>query len=257
MSDIIEVSPFSRKEERERALSAVEAAQPTSLLQAITNAATNPAMDIEKVERLFAMHQKIVAQQAEQAFNDALARAQRNIVPVVNNARNTHTSSSYAKLDAINKQIVPLYTAEGLSLSFDTAESSIQGFLRIEGTLSHSGGHSRKYHIDLPPDDAGAKGNVNKTVVQATGSTNSYGRRYLALMIFNVSTMDDTDGNAKDKCKEEIVPNPEGQKALEACGSMGALSEAWKALTAAQRATLGAVKDSMKAKIKEASNAGA
>lgn len=226
----------------------------TGLLQAITAAASNPAVDIEKMERLFAMHQKIVAQEAEQAFNDALARAQKNIQPVVSDAKNDHTSSRYATLGAINKQIVPLYTAEGLSLSFNTADSPIKDFLRIEGTLSHSGGHSRKYHIDLPPDDVGAKGNVNKTGVQATGSTNSYGRRYLALMIFNVSTMDDTDGNKKDK-KEEVIPDPEGKKALEACGSMGALQEAWKALTAQQRSTLAGVKEEMKAKIQAANKA--
>jgi hypothetical protein len=85
----------------------------TSLLQAITSAASNPQTDIEKMERLFAMHQKMVAQEAEAAFNGAMARAQANIVPVANNAANSQTNSRYAKLAAINKAITPIYTSEG------------------------------------------------------------------------------------------------------------------------------------------------
>src|SRR3990167_4385534 len=83
------------------------ASQATSLLQAITSAASNAQVDIEKMERLFAMHQKIVAQEAEAAFNGAMARAQANIQPVSRDAENTQTNSHYATLAAICKSIVP------------------------------------------------------------------------------------------------------------------------------------------------------
>lgn len=167
----------------------------TSLMQALASAASSPGTDMDKMERLFAMHQTMVKQQAETEFNAAMARAQAKIVPVATNALNTHTNSRYAKLAAINKEIVPIYTAEGLSISFDSADSPATDKQRIIAIVSHSGGHSRQYHIDLALDSAGAKGNVNKTAVQATGSTNAYARRYLILMIFNVSTEDDNDGN--------------------------------------------------------------
>lgn len=167
----------------------------TSLLQAIAGAAANPEADIEKMERLFAMHQKMVAQEAEAAFNAALSRAQSRIVPVANNAANTQTNSRYAKLAAINKAITPIYTAEGLAISFDTEECPTAGFQRTVAILSHSAGHNRRYHLDMPLDDVGAQGKVNKTKVHATGSTSSYARRYLVCMIFNVTTEDDDDGN--------------------------------------------------------------
>lgn len=231
----------------------------TSLLQAITGAASNPQTDIEKMERLFAMHQKMVAQEAEAAFNAAMSRAQANIVPVANNAANTQTNSRYAKLAAINKAITPIYTAEGLSISFDSGEAP-QGLMRTIAIVSHAQGHSRSYHLDLPPDDVGAKGTVNKTQVHALGSTSSYARRYLVCMIFNVTTEDDDDGN-KGGRRQTVEPDPAGKKALEACGSMHALQTAWKALTAQQRNTLGKVKDDCKAKIEaadlEAANAAA
>lgn len=178
--------------------------QATSLVQALAIAAADPRTDMDKMERLFAMHQKMVQQQAEQDFNDAMARAQAKIQPIAKNRRNDHTNSMYATLAAINDEITPIYTAEGLSVSFDTYSLERDkdlppldaGKVRVIGFCSHSGGHTRKYHLDGALDEAGAKGNINKTGIQAMGSTVSYLRRYLVCMIFNVATMDDNDGNA-------------------------------------------------------------
>lgn len=167
----------------------------SQLLTAITQASTNPNVDMDKMERFFAMHKELVAIEAKKQFNDAMARAQAKIEPVATNAENTHTHSKYAKLSAINRAIVPIYTAEGLSVTFNTGKTDLPGCIRILATVSHAAGHCQEYHLDLPLDDAGAKGNANKTGVQATGSTNSYGRRYLTMMIFNVATHDDNDGN--------------------------------------------------------------
>lgn len=190
-----------------------------ALLAAITAAASNKDVDVNKVERLFAIHQTVVKQQAEAAFNDAMARAQAEIQPVVNNAVNTHTRSSYAKLSEIDKAITPIHTKFGLSISYDTetkneADPVPTDMLRIVAIVSHSGGHSRRYHIDLPPDVAGAQGTTNKTKLQGLGSTNSYGRRYLKLMIFNVSTMDDNDGNGAGGAKKD-AGQPQGRAAEE------------------------------------------
>lgn len=236
----------------------VASSQATSLLQAITNAASNPQIDIEKMERLFAMHEKMVAHEAEAAFNAAMARAQTNMIPIITNAKNEHTASRYADLAAINEKLVPIYSAEGLSISFDTETFNEKdpvppGMLRTVALVSHANGHSRRHHIDLFPDDAGAQGKVNKTRVQAAGSTNEYARRYLVRMIFNVSTKDDNGGNNK---RPAVEPDAEGKKTLEACGSLGALQAAWKALTAKQRSTLNEVKDECKARI-EAADKGA
>ena len=217
-------------------LPVVQTANATTLLTAIAAAASNPAADIDKMERLFAMHEQMVKREAEAAFNAALARAQALMIPVVNNAVNTQTSSKYARLAAINKAITPIYTAEGFGISFDTGDSPKPAHIRVLATLSHQNGHSRQYHIDLPPDDVGAKGNVNKTQVHATGSTNSYGRRYLVCMIFNVTTEDDTDGNRN----KHVMPD--GARAdllgaIAACIDLSATETLWgeiaKATTAA------------------------
>jgi hypothetical protein len=187
---------------------------------------------MDKMERLFAMHQTMLKGQAETVFNAALARAQARMGPVATNATNTQTTSRYAKLAAINKVITPIYTEEGFAISFDTADSPKDGYLRTIAILSHSGGHSRTYHIDMPPDEMGAKGTVNKTKVHATGSTSSYARRYLVCMIFNVTTEDDTDGNGQS------VGMPDGQladfhSAINALTDDVAAGKLWETITQA------------------------
>jgi hypothetical protein len=181
----------------ERQEAQVQAAQPsaTPLLTALAAAASNPAADIDKMERLFAMHESMVKREAEMAFNSAFARAQAKMPTVAHNAANTQTNSKYAKLAAIVKAITPIYTTEGFSMSFDSGKADKEGYTRILARVMHAGGHSREYHYDLPPDDKGIKGSVNKTDLHAAGSTTSYGRRYLTCMIWNVTTEDDDDGN--------------------------------------------------------------
>jgi hypothetical protein len=115
----------------------------------------------------------------------------------------------YADLGAIAKVIAPLYTAEGLSISFDADRPVLgsdgkplnpppPGWFRTIAIVSHSAGHSRLHHIDLPSDETGTKGNVNKTAIQGVVSMTTYGRRCLTCMVFNVSTGDDKDGNRDD-----------------------------------------------------------
>lgn len=225
--------------------------QAGSLLQAITAAASNPAVDIDKMQRLFDMHSKMVAQEAEAAFNAALSRAQGRIAPIEARAWNTHTKSWYAKLADINKEVMPIYAEEGLAISFNSGDAP-EGLLRTIAVVSHKMGHSRQYHYDLPLDDKGSAGNVNKTPVHATSSTRMYARRYLVCMIFNVSTEHDDDGNAAGGKKAGPAPDAEGKKALEACGSESTLKAAWQALTKEQRETLGDVMTECRRAIREA-----
>jgi len=190
----------------------VVAPQATGLLEAISRAASDPAMDMDKVERLFKMHEALEARQAETAFNAAMARAQARMEPVLKNKRNEQTNSNYANLAAINEAIKPIYTAEGFSITFDQGDSPKPDYLRLNAYVMHERGHTKQLHLDMPPDESGIKGTVNKTKVHATGSTNMYARRYLTCMAFNIDTVDDTDSNAR---RREIGKNVDPQRRRE------------------------------------------
>jgi len=182
----------------------VQEAQPAEsgaavMIQMIQRCAADPAVDVDKMERMMTMHERIVDRSAAAAFNAAMVRAQGRIKPVVRDSLNTHTNSYFANLEAIDRQATPIYTAEGLALSFGTEDSALAGHVRVVCDVMHELGHVKRYKVDLPLDGAGARGNANKTGVQAHGSTYSYARRYLTVLIFNVTIVnEDNDGNYTD-----------------------------------------------------------
>jgi hypothetical protein len=172
-----------------------------SLMSAIARAAADPSVDVEKMERLMAMHRDMQKQQAEAEFNDAMTRVQTNMRRVGADKRNSQTNSDYATYAKLDRYLRPLYTAEGFALSFGTEESPIVEMVRVVCHVSHRGGFTRKYLIDMPADGKGAKGNDVMTKTHATGSATQYGMRYLLKMIFNVAIgqdPDDDDGNNAD-----------------------------------------------------------
>jgi hypothetical protein len=167
-----------------------------SVLDIISRAARDPSIDIEKLERLIAMQERVQARDAELAFNQALNAAQSEMLPISANASNPQTKSRYATFDKLDRVLRPIYTAHGFSLSFDEGESPKEEHVRVLCYVSHTGGHTRTYHRDMPADGKGAKGGDVMTKTHAAGAAGSYGARYLLKGIFNVAVgEDDEDGN--------------------------------------------------------------
>lgn len=192
----------------ERKESNVVSAEPATILQVIQNAATNPDVDIEKMERLMQMHERLVERQNEAAFNKAMTDAQTEIRRVAADKTNCQTHSDYATYAQLDKAVRPIYTKHGFALSFDTGEGAPELYVRVLCYVSHTQGHSRTYHADIPADGKGAKGGDVMTKTHAAGSAMSYGRRYLLALIFNIAIGDDDDdGNAASgrNIAEEIL----------------------------------------------------
>jgi hypothetical protein len=185
--------------------------EPSNMLEIISRAASDPNIDVAKTEKLLEMYERISAKNAEVAFSAAMKAAQEEFPRIYRNAENTFNKTRYATLEALNKAVVPIYTKHGFSLSFGNAEGPTPDLIRITCRVSHSAGHSRDYQCDVPLDLDGAKGNQNKTRTQAFGSTMSYGRRYLTLLIFNISlTNEDDDGEGagrKETISDEQIAN--------------------------------------------------
>lgn len=178
------------------------------ILNVIARAAADPAVDVDKLERLLAMQERVLAREAEQAFNAALLAAQDEIRPIVRNKTNSSTNSKYADLEAVSDAIDPIFRTHGFSSSFGTADCPMEGHYRVTCRLSHTGGHSRDYQADVPADTAGIKGTANKTATHGFGSALSYGRRYLKLLIADVPTTDDDGrgaGNDGPINKEQLA----------------------------------------------------
>lgn len=166
------------------------------LLGVIARAARDPNVDIDKMERLLAMQERVINREAEQAFNVAMNAAQAEMRPIAANASNPQTRSRYATFDKLDGAMRPIYTSHGFSLSFDEGDSPKPEHVRVLCYVSHIAGHTRTYHRDMPADGKGAKGGDVMTKTHAAGAAGSYGARYLLKGIFNISVgEEDKDGN--------------------------------------------------------------
>lgn len=167
-----------------------------ALIAVIERAASNPDIDVEKMERLLAMQERIMTQNAKVAFNESMRLAQTEMPKIKRNKENKETHSKYADLEAVTDAAVPIYTKHGFSLSYGTADCPIPGHYRVTALCAHVAGFERQYQADVPIDNTGPKGTQNKTMTHGFGSTMSYGRRYMICLIFNITlTNEDTDGN--------------------------------------------------------------
>lgn len=194
-----------------------------SLMQAVARAASDPTVDVEKMERLFAMHERMAARQSELDYADAMKAAQAAMPSIFRGKENKQTKSWYADLEAITKAIVPVYTAHGFSLSFGQADCPIESAIRVTCEVRHIGGHSKSFWYDNPIDDAGLAGAKNKTPTHGRASATSYARRYLTIMIFNLTLSgEDDDGNGATAPYEE----PVDQKAADWIAQANRLQEA-------------------------------
>lgn len=176
--------------------------QISGVLAVIERATLNPEIDIEKMERLLALQERVLAKQAEMLFNQAMVRLQPLLPIIEHDAEIKHSGkliSTYVRYDTIHKKVSPLYLAEGFALSF-TSKKNANGSVTYTGLLSHRDGHSRNAEMDLPPDVSGAK-----NPVQAVGSTISYAKRYLVGMLLNLVTSDEKDDDAAALNKDNMT----------------------------------------------------
>lgn len=167
----------------------------SAMLSMFERVLLDPNVPVERVEKMMEMQERWEDRQAEKAFSEALAAAKADMPQVIKNQHNQQTRSNYADLEALDKAISPVVSKHGFSLSFSPAKSELPDHYGISCEIRHKAGHKETHHADIPVDGTGMKGNANKTATHAFGSTMSYGRRYLKMMIFDIATGDD-DGNA-------------------------------------------------------------
>lgn len=172
----------------------VPASEASAIFQVIERAAMNPQVDIDKMERLIQMQERIMERNARAAYAAALADMQPNLPVIaerggIKNGQGK-VQSTYALWEDINDAIKPVLAKHGFALSFRTGQED--GKIIVTGILSHREGHSEETTMHLPVDTSGSK-----NAVQAVGSSTSYGKRYTAQALLNLTSRgEDDDGHA-------------------------------------------------------------
>lgn len=189
-----------------------EGQQATGLAAALQQALLLPDQGVERLERMWEMHKEMQDRDAARAYADAMKACQKEMPAIQKRGKNKQTNSRYALLEDINRLITPIYTRHGFSLSFGTDRSELADHVGIVCDVMHDGGYSKTYTYDAPIDNVGIKGEKNKTTTHGRGSAISYGRRYLVMMIFNLTIGDDDDGNAAGENEQQRIAREVAQE---------------------------------------------
>src|SRR5271169_6350419 len=196
-------------EQSEGQIARIMAARPgdssSTVLEWIERVVLDPRAEVEKLDRIMAVYERLKAKEAELSFNAAKGRMLKKLAGIkfvknrhaiyeIENGKpqeGTYEAFKYAPLDEIDKHLRPLLAEENMDLSYSD-EPREGGGIRIRGRLKHlPSGHYEDSFMSAPLDTTGGKSEV-----QAAGSTNSFLRRYIACNIFNIVVVgDDDDGN--------------------------------------------------------------
>ena len=148
-------------------------------------------LDVDKLERLAELHIQMQDRDAKRAYAEAFNAVQGEMIPVVKRGLNKHQGSVYARHHDIDRMLQPLIAKHGFSLSFSTEDTESKDLIRYVLVVRHKAGHSERHYMELPRDDTGKKASMHQI-----GSSNTYGKRYLKVSVFDVDLSDDDDGNA-------------------------------------------------------------
>ena len=176
--------------------------EPTPLEVVAQITSSNPNLtpaQLEVIERLYALKERMDKQEREAAFSDAMALLQAELPQIDKHGKimvQGSLRSAYARIEDIDVQIRPFLSKHGFSFSWETQECPTPGEIRYSGTVLHREGHSVTKHIDLPiEDELSSSGKLMMTRVQKRGSTLSYAVRTLLRMHLNlVMREEDNDG---------------------------------------------------------------
>lgn len=202
--------------------------QSDQFLSTIQAAASDPTVDMDKMERLYNMYEKVKGEEGRVAYNKAMSLCQGEMPVIPKIHHNDQTDSMYAKLEDIIKIIKPVYTRHGFSVSLYAMDDAPDGFIKCGCDVSHADGDTRHFNDVAPIDDKGIKGSVNKTQIHGRESAKAYAKRSLISMVFALeiggAVSADDDGNAAGS-GEVLHINDEQIAELEALVKDGGLDE--------------------------------
>jgi len=175
----------------------------TKEVESLIGKAITAGASIETLEKLLAMRKELKAEQAREAYTEAIATFQAECPVIVKkkivlNKDGKTTRYKYAPLDSIVSQIQKPLANAGLSYSFDEKkdDKSITAICKI----THKLGHSEISSFQIP---IGAEEYMSDP--QKHGARITFAKRYAFCNALGILTGDeDSDANEDKKSNEKI-----------------------------------------------------
>lgn len=207
-----------------------EVQQNASLMTVIERLASNPGVDIDKIQRLLEMQERRELNLDKAALRHAVAEFKKNPPQIIKKRLASfptkqegggRVSYSYADLENITSAIQDGLAGFGVTHSWSIAEGN--GGISVTCVLKYGMYEEPGVTLTAPPDTSGTK-----NAIQAKGSTLSYLEKYTLLAATGMAAgMPDTDGN--------VEPIMDGEawnthiKLIREAGTPEALKDYWQA----------------------------
>lgn len=175
-----------------------------SMLAIIQRAAKDPSCDVEKMERLLAMAERMQAKDAEKQFAAAFASLQSNM-PTIHAVKavpdkNGNLKYRYAPLEEIMPKVMPALHAHGFTMTFDSEIKDGRAIARC--TIQHVAGHSRT-NTSMARIGSGPPGSSE---AQGDGAAATYAKRRALCDALSIVSEIDTDGRRQADAQDEGAP---------------------------------------------------
>jgi hypothetical protein len=174
--------------------------QPTPM-ELIASIARDPSIPVDRIAALIGLQERMEAREAERSYNQDFAAAMMEMPRVAKRGAKKMGDKGtimYATYEDVDAAVRPVETRHGFARSFATRPSDKAGVI-MTLRLTHRAGHSTTSERFCRPDPGPGRNDI-----QAEGSGESYGRRYLTLAVWNIVTVGaDDDGNSADPISDE------------------------------------------------------
>jgi len=154
-------------------------------------------LPVETMERLFALRNEFIKQEAKKAFDTSMSNFQGEC-PTIVKTKSVYTKSgtkaySYAPIESIVEQVQPLLKGNKLSFSFkiEIGDQKVKAICIVK----HIDGHTESSEMEVP---LGSKTDIMSNS-QVTAAASTFAKRYAFCNAFGIMTGDeDTDGKEFD-----------------------------------------------------------
>lgn len=192
-------------------MSAKTTALATLDAQALLSQAIEKGLDVASIERLVALGKDMLAVQAKQAYDEAMATFHRDCPTIYKTADGQvgTAKTKYAPLDEIMDKVRPVLGANGLSVSWRAPRSEAGKVVRV-CRVSHALGHFEESGEIVIP--VGSQGAANPA--QQVGLAIAYADRYAVKDILGLAPEpgEDKDGDERNgrglADRPAAAPNP-------------------------------------------------
>lgn len=187
---------------------------PASLKAALIERMRNGAT-VEEMREVYQFIREIEKDESRLAFDAARPAMQADLPEIPKRGSIDYgkgKSIAYPLWEDTNELIKPVLSRHGFYLDFDVKQQP--NSVIVIASLTHELGHAKQVTMGFPIDGSGAK-----SPVQAIGSTTSYGKRYTAGALLNLTARGEDDdarnGNGNHNATDAFFINQEQIAELE------------------------------------------